>query len=58
MESEMNKILAAATKGDTTARQRAHVLAYETYPSLGCDGSNRERFFHQVEVLLNAYRGP
>jgi hypothetical protein len=56
MEAEMNKIFAAATNGDTTAPQRARVLAYETYPSLGCDGANRERFFHQVEVLLNAFR--
>jgi hypothetical protein len=58
MEAEMNKVFAAATAGDTTARQRARVLAYESFPSLGGDGANRERFFHQVEALLNAYRSP
>jgi hypothetical protein len=51
-------ILRAAERGDESARQRARILAYESFPNFGCDAANRERFFHQVDVFLNAYRGP
>jgi hypothetical protein len=54
MES-VDEIYAAATKGDQTARQRAREFASAS-PNL--NAADRERIFHQVEVLLGAFRGP
>jgi hypothetical protein len=54
----VDRLVADAARGDETVLDRARVFAFETYPAElreAMNAADRERLFHQIDVLLGAF---